>query len=162
MQANEDLLNPSLDQGPIQLYSSRAGFIVAFFGGVVASVVFTLLNSRRLRRFNKDAWILAVCGLAAIAVRILLFEIPDGDLSFTELFVELGKQRKADPLIRYAPRMTALGVWMVGYFMHAREYRAMKLSQLSPLNPWKTGIIVTLTAGIVEAVILVGIIYLRV
>jgi hypothetical protein len=56
----------------------------------------------------------------------------------------------------------ALGVWIVGYLLHMKEYNAMKISELPPLNAWKPGVAVLVLAGLAEIAIFLGLIYIGV
>src|SRR5687768_8037512 len=69
----DSLLQQSLGQArPHEpLYSVRANFFVAFFGGVYATLIFSFLNSRRLGRTRDDAalyLLLAAAWTAAVVV----------------------------------------------------------------------------------------------
>jgi hypothetical protein len=162
MTDDNELLQPSLSRGVTQLYSSRAGFFVAFFGGALASAVFTLINSRRLNRFNRDVFIIGAFTLAALLGGILLFTIPREGMSYEEILKTLLARRQNDPVsFKFGPRIMALCVWIVGYLLHMKEYAAMKMSEVPPLNAWKIGLIVAVVGRFVEVLIIFGFIYLR-
>jgi hypothetical protein len=133
------LLEPSLasdEQGVQVPYSARAGFMVAFFGGVFAIVIFSALNAKRLGRMRQDlvphilvgllmfAAVSGVAYLDAQGVRFAIFELL-GD-------AERGK--------RYFFRLVALGLFGLSYLLHRRYYRSADLMVTSFPNPWPWGI----------------------
>lgn len=135
----QDLLKPSLQvAGPaIAIYSIRASFFVAFFGGPLAIVLFTGLNSRRLGRLRKDGPWLALGGAIAIAAMlaqiILLDEArgADGGLVTTQN-------------MRIASRGLAILLCGGYYLMHRAQHRSVHFLGLDAPQPWVPGILCTL------------------
>ena len=132
------LLQPSLAHTGLRepLYSVRAGFVVAFFGGLFASLLFSGLNSRRLGRTHQDAWLYAV--IACIWAASLLWL---GYAEATQTLPSwLSVTRDAHRDIRYASRALALAVFGLCYSRLRQFYVAATLAGQDPPNPWKAGL----------------------
>jgi hypothetical protein len=150
------LLEPSLQHGRASepIYSVRAGFMVAFFGGLYATLIFSFLNSRKLGRAREDLWLYVT--LAALGTALVVWlgyaaisgELPSW-LSFTD-------NRGRDS--RYVVRAVALLMFGACYLRLRRFYTASQLAGQAPPNPWKPGlaacavsVLLTLGAGALGA-----------
>jgi hypothetical protein len=143
--AADDLLAPTLSGSrPIQpIYSVRAGFFTAFFGGPIASAVMTAVNAHRLGRLRKDAWVVVV-GMAA-AVMLLWWQMHLGGNEW--LRSALGRSGP-----RFASRIVAFGVFGLSSLVHRPFYRHMEFAGIDSPSGWRAGI----GAVLVAAVITVG------
>lgn len=153
----EELLKPELaehDQEPI--YSVRAGFIVAFFGGPIATVLFSGLNSRKLGRLSRDLPIYLIVTLITFGILALALAQP-------ELFGG-DSTTKPSQNVRVVIRVLALAAFGVFYFLHRSHYRAQELLGNDPPSPWVAGIACALLAmglsvgGTVVVGVLMGIV----
>ncbi|HET8938117.1 MAG TPA: hypothetical protein VFN67_31960 [Polyangiales bacterium] len=139
------LLQPSFARPREPIFSARAGFLVAFFGGVHATLIFSFLNSRRLGRERTDAWwyaLLALAGTAAIAVLAYLVEshqLPS--------WLVWSSDARRD--VRTYSRACALVVFAVSYFRLRPYYTAAALSGHAPPNPWKAGIAASVAGAVI-------------
>lgn len=135
----DHLLEPSLGDrgGGASIFSVRAGFFVAFFGGGFAAVIFGVLNSRRLNRLAQDWWIYVlgaiVFGAAAVCTGHQLGGVPLDSLATAE-----GRDRAR--VLRMASRALALGYFGLIFLRHRRFHKAMELSTEDPPSPWVPGI----------------------
>jgi hypothetical protein len=155
--SNQDLellLQPTLSSSSATrpIYSVRASFFTAFFGGVYAIVILSWLNSHRLRRLPSDIWIYLVIAigwslmLVWFGSTIASGEAPQWLLAFGNA------QRTA----RYAGRFLALVVFCVVYLLHRRFHQAQATVGSDPPNPWPVGIGAA-AASIVLTFVFVGI-----
>jgi hypothetical protein len=128
MQAN--LLTPSLSGSNTQqvsLYSTQSSFLVAFLGGPAAIVLYSALNSWRLRRAVD-----ALAYLATLAVVLLLMmDHERGGPVFTAFTDYFGKGSE-----RYLWRLLALAAFGVYYLMHRKQHRSAQLFGTKPPSPW--------------------------
>jgi len=134
--AIDELLKPSLQAAgrAIAIYSTRASFFVAFFGGPLAIVLFTMLNSRLLQRLGKDALWLAVgafVAIATMAAQVLLLDSANGQDSGW-----LTSQN-----MRIASRGIAFLLCGGYYLMHRTPHRSMQFLGLDSREPWAAGIL---------------------
>jgi hypothetical protein len=135
----EDLLKPSLQAtGPaIAIYSIRASFFVAFFGGPLGIVLFTALNARRLDRLRKDGPWLMIGG--AIAIGAMLAQI-----FLLDTAREGGSGLVTSQNLRIANRALALLLCGAFYLMHRAQYRSMQFLGLESPDPWVPGFVCAL------------------
>jgi hypothetical protein len=138
----EDLLKPTLGPGAtgVKLYSYRSLVLVSFFGGPIASVIYSSANSRSLKRLNKDLpfYFIAVL-LSVLAVYLLLS-------SFHPL-------TDSSRDVKYAMRMAfrAGGLLTAGgcYLLHKPYYRALDYAESH--SPWKWAIISLVLSMIISS-----------
>jgi hypothetical protein len=134
----EGLLEPSLAErrAYAPIYSKRAGFFVAFFGGVYATLVFNSINSARLRRLGRDgALYLAAGALWSLALvwfgSVGLSESPP---QWLELFGDAGRT------VRYGGKVMAMLLFGAVAFLHRPYYAAQEMGATEPPNPWVVGV----------------------
>jgi len=134
----EHLLQPTLSvtRAVSPIYSTRAGFIVAFFGSGFASVIMTLLNVRRLGRLSQD-----LAMVVAGALFFTLVYVGSGYLAATGGSLPLvGEVKTHQREVRYLLRGLALAYFGLTYLRHQRFYRAQDLAGNDPPSPWVAGI----------------------
>lgn len=129
------LLEPSLSplrQAPA-LYSLQANFMVAFFGGGLASVLFTGLNSRRLGRVSKDLPLLVAGGVFFVVLTVWAgtLTVPGASLPFE------GDLQANSRMMRIVNRGLALVFFGLTFLSHRRFHSAAKLSGAEHAKPWK-------------------------
>lgn len=150
----DHLLEPSLS--PLQgqeLYSLQASFMVAFFGGGLASVLFTSLNSRRLDRLSKDLPLLLLGGAFFVALTVWTgtLTVPGAALPFE------GDLQANSRLMRIVSRGLALVFFGLGFLAHRRFHSAAKLSGSAHAKPWKPALAcVGVSIGASFLLVLVG------
>lgn len=123
------LLQPSLKDRPASLgFSQQAAFFVGFFGGGIASLLFTAWNVQLWRRWPKDAVVVAVVGVAVVAA--VFFHV--------HTLVEMRVAGEAAPwwLTRGVPRALGIATWGVFALRHRSLHKAQELSDLKPRSPW--------------------------
>lgn len=133
----EGLLLPSLAEnvGLVSLYSARANFMVAFFGGPYAAILMSYLNSRRLGRARVDAWVYALLTLLWSGAIVWLCATGNGKgVAAVSLF---GSESRA---LRYGARAIALAVCGVLYLRLRRFYVAGQVAGGDSPSPWKAGL----------------------
>lgn len=149
------LLEPSLSQTRVHVppYSVRAGFFVAFFGGVYATLAWSALNSRRLGRLRADAWLYVVLALIWTAVTMWL-GYADASRSLPSWLSQTGEAGRG---LRYLLRALSLAVFGLGYWRLRRFYTAAAFSDEAAPNPWKVGLgCVLMAAALTYGVGLLG------
>jgi hypothetical protein len=151
-----DLLRPSLggEAALRPLYSPRANFIVAFFGGPLALILFSGLNARRLRRLPKD--LPFYVGAFAI-VALALYALAATSLG-TSIAVALGSEGSARQVTRIGSRVLALLLWGFFHLRHRRFQRSAELWDAPRPNPWPAGLACTalgtaLTVGLLALIL---------
>jgi hypothetical protein len=132
------LLEPSLkrDASFEPLYSLRAGFFVAFFGGPFAALGFAALNSRRARRLAADLLPFVVFALIAAACVVWTADLAASPAP-PEWFSALGGKRRA-------PRTVVTGVAILEFGLialrHRPLYAANELRGDKPPSAWVPGL----------------------
>ena len=145
----EDLLQPSLQHGQLRRppYSVRAGFFVAFFGGLLAAVGFAALSSLRTDRVARDAPVLGLLAAAGVALSVWLgYASAAGTLpGFISAF---GGEKQGARLFVRALAVAGFGaIYLRQRDMHVtRELRG----QDAP-SPWGPGIIACVAGAIAQA-----------
>jgi hypothetical protein len=148
-----DLLQPSLghETTPQPLYSPRANFFVAFFGGPFALIPFSALNSLRLRRLGPDLPLLLGAAALVVGSVYAMLETSAGAAVAAAVGLEGAPQRA----FRLVSRGLALALWGVFHLRHRRFQRSAELWGSRP-NPWPAGI----ACSLLGAVIAVGLVAL--
>ncbi|MDY7094127.1 MAG: hypothetical protein SX243_14250 [Acidobacteriota bacterium] len=134
----DHLLRPSLAARATAepLYSVRASFLTAFFGGVFATSVFCGLSARRAGRLQKDLWILV---LASVAWAVILVWAGHGIVT-NSLPAWLSVGDSSQRGVRYAGRVLGLALFGIIYLRHRFIYRALALVGDEPPNPWRAAL----------------------
>jgi hypothetical protein len=147
----DDLLRPTLgsDQAAQPVYSPRASFIVAFFGGPVAAVLFSALNSLRLRRLPHDLPVYA----AALVVFVAAVGWLLGTASGAALLGWMGAGEAERRGLRLTQRVFALALWGVFHARHRAFHRNAELMGVEAPSPWLPGIACVLAGGAATAAI---------
>jgi hypothetical protein len=139
----ERLLEPSLGRPVDPPFSVRAGFFVAFLGGVFATLGFAALNARRTGRLAKDVWLIALVGLVWagavvwMAHRIAVEQAPGWLLL-------LGKPTSAWRLISRACGLAVFGLF---FLRHRPLFATSELRGQDPPNPWLPGVVAVLAGS---------------
>lgn len=126
----QSLLTPSLSSKTAPstaLYSVQSAFLVAFFGGAFAIILYSALNSWKLRR-PLDPFAYAI---AAALVLALNYAIVVGWAPLATLFATLG-----EGLPRYLMRTVSLLLFGAFYLLHRKQHRSSSLFAVAPLSPW--------------------------
>ena len=130
MPMREALLTPSLSSSSkpsTALYSVQSGFLVAFFGGGFAIILYAALNSIRLRRpLDALAYVAASALLCALFYAAAISWPP-----LVTLLDTLGQGSW-----RYVSRAASLLLFGAFYLLHRKEHRSAELFGLAPLSPW--------------------------
>jgi hypothetical protein len=135
--SRDELLRPSLAGAAVAKapYSVRTAFLTAFFGGPLAAIAITGINSVRLRRWARDLAPLAAL-VAAYVAFMLALAWTDWGLSFqTSLDAFAGPHT-----VSYLHRLIALALFGVGYAMHRKEQRSADFMGLRRPNGWVAGL----------------------
>jgi hypothetical protein len=143
----EDLLQPSLgsEASPQPLYSPRANFFVAFFGGPFAVIPFSALNAIRLRRLPADLPMYVAAVLLALASLYALLDTSAG----AAVAAALGYEKTPARAHRFASRALALVLWGVFHLRHRRFQRSAELLGGARPNPWLPGVACSVLGGAV-------------
>jgi hypothetical protein len=152
--SQHDLLKPTLDSGaPASLapYSVQTMFLVGFFGGPLAALGITGLNSHRLRRFSRDLPLLVTLAVVVVALSWLIF-ISSTGLPAREWINEvMGASGR-----RLSSRLLGLLLVGAGYLLHRREQRNADLLGIERPNGWIGGLICFVLGGLAFALILMA------
>ena len=126
----QSLLTPSLSSKTAPstaLYSVQSSFLVAFFGGAFAIILYSALNSWKLRRpLDGMAYIAAAALIVALNYAVVSAWPP-----LMTLFATLGE---GSP--RYVVRAVTLLLFGVFYLLHRKQHRSATLFAVEPLSPW--------------------------
>jgi hypothetical protein len=143
----EDLLQPSLGSGasPQPLYSPRANFFVAFFGGPFAMIPFSALNAMRLRRLPADLPMYGAAVACAIGAFYALLETSAG----AAVAAALGYEETPARAYRFVSRALALVLWGAFHLRHRRFQRSAELLGGARPSPWLPGLACTVLGGAV-------------
>jgi hypothetical protein len=127
---HESLLTPSLSSRnapAATLYSVRSSFLLAFFGGPLAIILYSALNSVRLRRpLDALAYLAALALVAGLYIALLERAAP---------LLALGRLigRNAFSVISTCMALLLMGAF---YLMHRKQHRANQLFGADAPSPW--------------------------
>jgi hypothetical protein len=135
----DELLKPSLSspRDVRSLYSVRASFLVAFFGGVYAAIVMGVANSLRAQRLPRDlplylaAFVAWTIFLLWYTRALALGELPAWSLWF-------GKPAKT---LSVMGRALALAFFGIVYTRQRTLFRAAEALGVDSPSPWKVGLV---------------------
>ncbi len=135
----DSLLEPSLErpQAAHPIYSVKATFFVAFFGGPLAVTFFSALNSKRLDRLRRD---LPVYVLGAVSVVIVAYVYSQQALDGSLFDLETDARQEFTRHYRYLSRGHAIVLCGLYYLLHRSAHRAQELIGEGPPSPWRAGI----------------------
>lgn len=130
-----DLLQPSLgrdDSPATAIYSLRAGFLSAFFGGPLAAAVLALVNAYRLKRLRRD-WPIGLLGIA-LTVGLAWWQVRGGGDAWLNALI-------GESATFYALRLAGLALFGVVYAVHRTYYRSMAVLGIKPPHGGLLGVI---------------------
>lgn len=133
MEANlrEQLLSPSLGQArpTIGLYSARSSLLLAFFFGPVSVVMYSALNSIRLKRpLDAIAYAAATLGFVFMVYAAQMHTKFDA-------LLWINRQIGSEGSMRGLSRLYAILLWCAFYLMHRKAHRSANLFVTAP-SPW--------------------------
>ena len=135
--SRDELLRPSLAGAAVARapYSVRTTFLTAFFGGPLAAIAITAINSVRLQRWARDLVPLAALAAGYIAL-ILGLAWTDWGRNVQDSLDTLAGPRT----IIYLHRLIGLALFGLGYAMHRKEQRSADFMGLRRPNGWVAGL----------------------
>ena len=128
----EDLLRPSLRAAPpvVGLYSMSWSLLPCFFLGPYPVILYSALNSWRLRRpLDAFLYLLAIVGVFGVMFVTHVDPLPDAVQRFKELS---GTGNVAFTMLR----VYAVLLWGGFYLMHRAQHRSSNMLLTSP-SAWK-------------------------
>ena len=130
----EHLLTPSLtaSASPVRMYSIQSSFLVAFFGGPAAILLYCGLNSWRLRR----AADIPVHLLGAALLVALVYALMMHPAAFDGLYGVLGNDT-----FRALRTMLSLAICGAFYALHQKQHRSRAFFSDKPPSPWIPAIV---------------------
>lgn len=133
----DSLLTPSLSphQQSARLYSTSSSFWVAFWGGPLAAILYSALNSYRLRRPLDALAYLAALALFGATLYLLVSGARQPAMLWLTDF--LGAPRTTGRVLLHS---CALLCWSGFYLMHREQHRSMALFADQAPNPWLPGL----------------------
>lgn len=155
----EQLLQPTLtnETQRVPIFSVRACFFTAFFGGPLAVTLLSALNSNRLKRLKNDL-IIYLIGISAFFVYLfIILDIPEG----ANVREWIASQRRENMFYRYGSRGMGLFLWAAYYYLHKQYYKTMSLFDMEPPNPWISAIICILAAGFIQVLLALFVISIK-
>ncbi|UCH74669.1 MAG: hypothetical protein JSU82_02085 [Rhodospirillales bacterium] len=135
-----DLLSPVLGEtGPPEpLFSTRAEFLTAFFGGPFAILLLSGMNANFLGRLKPDLWRYVLGTAASVFVVSFLAWLRAADPPPAWYIDVAGDQ--ARQAVRWISRLFALVLWFLLWLPYRRYHKAAEVMGLGNRNPWKAAI----------------------
>ncbi|SFU34937.1 hypothetical protein [Pseudoduganella namucuonensis] len=127
----EHLLRPSLanTRTAAALYSPRSSFLLGFFMGPLPLILYSALNSIRLKRaVDMVAYAIALAVFSALVYTSFMDQRPAA-------LVWINAQLGEGTSMRGAARILAIVLWGCFYLMHRKEHRSADLFGERP-SPW--------------------------
>jgi hypothetical protein len=147
------LLEPSLTAGAaVSLYSARACFITSFFGGPIAALVMGWLNAKRLKRLEKDIWLIALLGALLVVVDVYFISSVAADMRQSSVLGVMLERRDVRRILQGLGLLFCLAL----YARHRSFHRAMGLAGVPPAKPWVPAIAVLIISTVVHVAVLGG------
>jgi len=136
------LLNPSLEkhQDVGQPFSSTAHFILAWFGGGIASALFCCLSAQKMGLLKKKGFTLIFLLLLGSIVTIYLMALKAGVVTPPFAF----DAQEMSKVIRTINQAFGVVVYGLFYLQFRRYLSAARLSGESTPSPWLPGIVCVL------------------
>lgn len=156
---NEDLLQPVLStvDNKIPIFSVRACFLTAFFGGPVAIILFSATNSYKLKRL-KDDLIFYLLGAVILSLYLyIILDVPE-QADITNWMI---KQRKENLFYKYGGRVLALFFFFGYNYMHKHYHKALEIFAIPTPNPWKAAIICVVLGGGIQFILAMIVLIIR-
>lgn len=155
----EHLLQPTLstkDQR-VPIFSVRACFFTAFFGGPLSITLLSALNSRKLKRLKTDVKFYLIGILVFLVYLFLILDIPEG----ANISEWMSSQRRENMFYRYGSRGLGLIFWALYYYLHKPYYVTMSLFDMKPPNPWIPAILCIVIGGFFQILTAIFVIFIR-
>ncbi|WAS97912.1 hypothetical protein [Nannocystis punicea] len=143
------VMDPQLLQSSIRrssvtaIYSLRAAFYTAFFGGPFAAILIHRRNAELLGRLDRDRGV----HIAALVLALAFYVAGAYVAVHPEVLAGLPPELKPAQFVRYTSRLVALLIWAGLYFRMRDEYRAARL-QDAHLPGWREGLMWVLVGGV--------------
>lgn len=155
----EHLLQPTLstEEQKVPIFSVRACFFTAFFGGPLAITLLSALNSNKLKRLKQDLIFYFVSISAFLIYLFIILDIPEG----ADISEWTATQRRENILYRYGGKGLGLLFWMAYYYLHNQYYKTMSLFDMEAPNPWIPAIICIVIGGFFQVMLVMLIIFIR-
>lgn len=151
---SEEIFKASLQEGQVnstKSYEIRKLLYVAFFGGVIPTLVLALKNARWLKTGNKISKILMTTGILAILIKIFIFgNALRWDASLETM--SAAGVREA----RWIMRAISVGFYLVCYYLLKDKYQQHMVTVGETESIMSNGIMWVILGGIIEAVITYG------
>lgn len=134
--------------GVAALFSTRAQFLVTFFGGIVALLILAGQNTDALGRMRKDLWL--YCVGAAVAISYAFFVAWVSSLEqLPEWLALLGSHKST---MRFMGRAVALLVF-AGFYLHYRTIINAAEMMGTPRQAWMPGIAAVVLGRVADFVL---------
>jgi hypothetical protein len=141
---SDDLFSPTVRERPVsgkRPWRPESIFYPGFFGGPLAAAVLGVLNGRRLRLPGSKLALIAAAGLVGLGGRLAISAFVDASSS-----------------LRLAGAVCGALVWLVIIGLQRRPFRAFTYADGEPASLVKPGIGAVIGLGLLEAVIIFGVI----
>lgn len=157
----QNLLNPTLSSETFYqpIYSQRALFFVAFFGGPLALLLLNALNSIKLNRLRRDflPYLIALFLYVAL-LTVIIWSAPEGVSAWKWIVAH----RRENFLFKYAPRIFALILWGGFALLHRPFHKAAQLLGDNPPSPWRAALGCFAVAIVIDLALMFGLISVRI
>lgn len=149
-ESREGLLSPVFKEGQSTgpLYSVRAEFLTAFFGGPFAIILFSALNANSMGRLKRDAWRYVLVLIATVAFVFWMLALNATDTPPVWAREIFGDELRR--LIRWVIRGFSLVVWGMLWLPYRRYHRTAEVMGIAPSNPWLPAIGCVLAGFVVQ------------
>ena len=147
----DDLLKPSLSspRDVRSLYSVRANYLVAFVGGVYASIGMGVANSLRAQRLQRD-WPVYLAAFVGWTAFVLWYSRATALGTPPAWAGVLGAHHRTLNIIG---RALGLALFGIVYLRHQALFRAAEALGVGAPSPWKVGLVVCGLALVVSLVV---------
>jgi len=144
-----NLLQPSVKRVSVAgIYSLRAAFYTAFFGGPFAAILIHWRNAELLDRQERDRGAF----VGALVLALVFYVAATYVFAHPELLAGLPEELQRPRMIRWTSRLVALIIWGGLYFRMRDEYRAAGL-RAAHLPAWRAGLWCVVVGGVASFVV---------
>lgn len=151
----EDIFQPSLSEGEsyrTKSYNINRLFLVAFFGGIISTLVLGTRNMQWLKSDRKLMNVILALGIIALIAKMIFYGNMLNWQFSTASLAAVGLKRE----LRWIFRVVSVGLYLIYYYAMKNRFQQHLVTGgvMEPLL--KDAIVWILVGGIVESIIVLG------